>query len=55
MALDGIGSGMGEDGAVRGTNGRPGEESLDPVDGRGRRDEARPESIRDNARERFTR
>jgi len=48
-----IGSRMGQDRAVWGTNGLPWKESLDQVDGLKLRDEARQKLIRDNARELF--
>lgn len=48
-----IGSRMGQDRAVWGTNGLPWKESLDQVDGLGLRPEARQKLIRDNARDLF--
>ncbi len=48
-----IGSRMGQDRAVWGTNGLPWKESLDQVDALGLRPEARRKLIRDNARELF--
>ena len=48
-----IGSRMGQDRAVWGTNGLPWKESLDQVDGLGLKPEARQKLIRDNARELF--
>ena len=51
--LNFIGSRMGMDRAVWGTNGLPWKESLDQVDGLGLKPEARQKLIRDNARELF--
>jgi len=48
-----IGSRMGQDRAVWGTNGLPWKESLDQVDGLGLKPEARRKLIHDNARELF--
>jgi predicted TIM-barrel fold metal-dependent hydrolase len=48
-----IGSRMGQDRAVWGTNGLPWKESLDQVDGLGLKPEAKRKLIRDNARELF--
>jgi predicted TIM-barrel fold metal-dependent hydrolase len=51
--LNFIGSRMGQDRAVWGTNGLGWKESLDQVDGLGLRPEARQKLIRDNAQELF--
>ena len=48
-----IGSRMGQDRAIWGTNGLPWKESLDQVDALDLRPEARQKLIRDNAREPF--
>ena len=48
-----IGSRMGQDRAVWGTNGLPWKDSLDQMDALGLRPEARRKLIRDNARELF--
>jgi predicted TIM-barrel fold metal-dependent hydrolase len=48
-----IGSRMGQDRAVWGTNGLPWKESLDQVDALGLKPEARRKIIRDNAIELF--
>ena len=44
-----IGSRMGQDRAIWGTNGLPWKESLDQVDGLGLKDEAKKKLLRDNA------